>query len=286
MKLIKYNIVCNTINEGTPEEEEILLEKKLTYSAENLIIAQNEAYKGEYTIIEDEEPEPKEVVIPIELGGTGVKTLEEVRKKFGIDKANGLALQGVIENLTMEEDTPAYWHEKSEGTWFVSNYITKQYEFDERICSGFIMNFRNQVDPNNIYTYQIFMDINANSPIVYYRNEPNNNFLKWTYNGWHRFYSSMEDGVVKGSYTGHGEVEKTLNYRTDGFKPMFVMIQGDGKQIIGFRGETSSYSHDLVNSSISLFTIEWYTNSIILTSNNSAIFNKSGANYSYIILGN
>ena len=55
MKWIKYQYVCNILNEGTENEEVILLDKKIGYNEANLAIAQKEAYNGQYEIIEDEE---------------------------------------------------------------------------------------------------------------------------------------------------------------------------------------------------------------------------------------
>lgn len=46
MKWIKYKIVCNVA-------DNILLEKRIGYSAANLAIAQAEAYNGQYTVEED-----------------------------------------------------------------------------------------------------------------------------------------------------------------------------------------------------------------------------------------
>lgn len=57
MKWIKYQIVQCTIG-----EEDVLLEKKVGYSEDNLAIAEEEAYNGEYEIVEDDKQEP----IPVE----------------------------------------------------------------------------------------------------------------------------------------------------------------------------------------------------------------------------
>lgn len=76
MKWIKYKYVCNILNEGTENEEVILLDKKIGYNEKNLAIAQAEAYNGEYEIITDEaiDTEP----LAVELGGTGAKSLENI----------------------------------------------------------------------------------------------------------------------------------------------------------------------------------------------------------------
>ena len=67
-KWIKYQIVCN-------QEKNILLNKKLEYTDANLIIAQNEAYGGEYTIEEDERIVEKQP-LSVELGGTGHSSVD------------------------------------------------------------------------------------------------------------------------------------------------------------------------------------------------------------------
>lgn len=77
MKWIKYQIVCGK-NEN---EEDILINKKVGYSNENLAIAQKEAYNG-YEIIEDSESFEKEP-LAIEFGGTGAKTAAEALQKLG-----------------------------------------------------------------------------------------------------------------------------------------------------------------------------------------------------------
>lgn len=79
MKWIKYKIEQSVIN-----EQPILIDKKIGYSETNLAIALEEAYNGEYEIEEDDsefESEP----LPIELGGTGEKSLEELQKKLGVE---------------------------------------------------------------------------------------------------------------------------------------------------------------------------------------------------------
>lgn len=78
MKWIKYQVLQNII-----DEEEILLEKKIGYSDANLVIAESEAYNGEYTVEEDEESFDKEP-LAIELGGTGAKAKDDVKKAFNI----------------------------------------------------------------------------------------------------------------------------------------------------------------------------------------------------------
>lgn len=77
MKWIKYQIVCGT-NENN---EDILLNKKVGYSDENLAIAEAEAYNG-YEIIEDEESFDKEP-LAIEFGGTKAKNAADARKNLG-----------------------------------------------------------------------------------------------------------------------------------------------------------------------------------------------------------
>lgn len=73
---IKYQIVCNA-------DKNILLNKKLEYSDANLIIAQNEAHEGAYTIEEDEKNIEKEP-LGIELGGTHAKSAEGARANLDV----------------------------------------------------------------------------------------------------------------------------------------------------------------------------------------------------------
>ena len=65
MKIIKYNL-CNRVNHGTEDEpvyEDVLLPVEIHCAAADLAaneeIAKAEAYKGEYTIEDDGQPEPK-----------------------------------------------------------------------------------------------------------------------------------------------------------------------------------------------------------------------------------
>ena len=60
MKILKYNL-CTIINHGTEEEpkiEEILSPVTMGWNEANEEIAKKEAYKGEYTIEDDGQPEP------------------------------------------------------------------------------------------------------------------------------------------------------------------------------------------------------------------------------------
>ena len=64
MKVIKYQL-CNRINHGTEEEpkwEDVLHPVEIHCTADNLqaneAIAKEEAYNGEYTIVDDGKPEP------------------------------------------------------------------------------------------------------------------------------------------------------------------------------------------------------------------------------------
>lgn len=61
MKIIKYKFLSAEINHGTEEEpniDQIILEKSMPWSEANEEIAKAEAYKGEYTIEDDGQPEP------------------------------------------------------------------------------------------------------------------------------------------------------------------------------------------------------------------------------------
>ena len=60
MKILKYNL-CTEVNRGTDENpniEEIFYPVEMPYSEDNEEIAKREAYKGEYTIEDDGQPEP------------------------------------------------------------------------------------------------------------------------------------------------------------------------------------------------------------------------------------
>ena len=89
MKWIKYQIVCN-------EDENVLLNKKLEYTTANLAIAQNEAYNGEYAIVEDEVSFGTKP-LSIEFGGTGATNASGALTKLGAlaaskrGAANGVA---------------------------------------------------------------------------------------------------------------------------------------------------------------------------------------------------
>lgn len=74
-KWLKYQIVCNA-------EKNILLDKKIEYTEANIVIAQNEAYEGVFTIEEDDKVLEKEP-LSVELGGTGAKVGTEACKNIG-----------------------------------------------------------------------------------------------------------------------------------------------------------------------------------------------------------
>lgn len=55
-QVIKYKFLSAEINHGTEEEpniEQIILDKSMSWSTANEEIAKREAYKGEYTIVDD-----------------------------------------------------------------------------------------------------------------------------------------------------------------------------------------------------------------------------------------
>lgn len=59
-KLIRYQFVSAEINRGTEKEprlEKILLNKSMSWSIDNEEIAKQEAYNGEYTVVDDGKPE-------------------------------------------------------------------------------------------------------------------------------------------------------------------------------------------------------------------------------------
>ena len=66
MKIIKYKFLSCQINHGTeenPEYEDVLVDKEIccaeAYMESNLEAAKKEAYKGEYTVDDDGQPEPE-----------------------------------------------------------------------------------------------------------------------------------------------------------------------------------------------------------------------------------
>lgn len=62
MKKIKYNL-CTIVNHGTeehPDIKEILTPMEMPWNESNEAIAKREAY-GEYTIVDDGQPDPAEV---------------------------------------------------------------------------------------------------------------------------------------------------------------------------------------------------------------------------------
>ena len=63
MKILKYNL-CTRVNHGTeeaPKWENILSAVTMGWNEANEEIAKREAYKGEYTIEDDGQPEPEPV---------------------------------------------------------------------------------------------------------------------------------------------------------------------------------------------------------------------------------
>lgn len=62
MKKIKYQYLSCEVNTGTEEApvmEPIFVKKIMPWNEENEEIAKREAYKGEYEIFDDGEPEPE-----------------------------------------------------------------------------------------------------------------------------------------------------------------------------------------------------------------------------------
>ncbi len=78
MKWIKYQIL-QCVN----GDETILIDKKVGYSNANLTIAKSEAYNGSYQTVEDDETFETQP-LAIELGGTGVRTFEDLKANLGL----------------------------------------------------------------------------------------------------------------------------------------------------------------------------------------------------------
>lgn len=59
MKVIKYIMAANIVN--AEEFPEVPITATIPYSEKNLMIAEREAYNGEYTIEDDGQPDPAEM---------------------------------------------------------------------------------------------------------------------------------------------------------------------------------------------------------------------------------
>ena len=73
MKIIRYKFLSCEVNHGTDENneiEQIFLDKTLPWNEANEKIAMKEAYKGEYTVEDDGQPEleatPEERITELE----------------------------------------------------------------------------------------------------------------------------------------------------------------------------------------------------------------------------
>lgn len=62
MKKIRFQMLQTTIIDGVelPKSEEYMSSMTIAYSEENEEFAKREAYKGEYTVFDDDIPEPVE----------------------------------------------------------------------------------------------------------------------------------------------------------------------------------------------------------------------------------
>lgn len=113
MKWIEYQILCN-------KDENIFLDKKLEYTEDNLTIAKNEAYNGQYYIKEDDNTFEKKP-LEIKLGGTGSNTLKGAQDNLGITN-----LEAFIKNIMS-----AFNGDVTKGLSYVLNAGGKSYS-----CNG------------------------------------------------------------------------------------------------------------------------------------------------------
>lgn len=69
MKILKYNL-CTKINHGTkenPQMKDILSPITMGWNEANEEIAKREAYNGEYTIEDDDQPDPSETPTQLDI---------------------------------------------------------------------------------------------------------------------------------------------------------------------------------------------------------------------------
>lgn len=93
MKWIKYKIVCNVA-------DNILLEKRIGYSAANLAIAQAEAYNGQYTVEEDATQNFAEEQFKLDAQAVSSSTVTINANKSKIYKTLGFAIIDVSMTIT------------------------------------------------------------------------------------------------------------------------------------------------------------------------------------------
>lgn len=96
MKWIKYKIVCNVA-------DNILLEKRIGYSAANLAIAQAESYNGQYTVEEDATQTFAEDQFKLDVQAVSSATTINANKSK-IYKTLGFAIIDV--SMTITPDSP------------------------------------------------------------------------------------------------------------------------------------------------------------------------------------
>lgn len=128
MKWIQYQIFQNANG-----EEVVLANKKVGYNAENLAIAQKEAYDG-YEIVDDEQSFEKEP-LAIEFGGTGANDAEGALQKLGaapVDHASndttyGKGATSIYGHVKLSDSTSSSLNSNS-GTAATPAAVKKAYD--------------------------------------------------------------------------------------------------------------------------------------------------------------
>lgn len=131
MLWICYKIVCGKSESG----EDILLDKKIGYSAENLVIAEAEAYNGKYTTEEDSDSFDKEP-LGIEFGGTNAKTAKEACKNIG----------AVLAPENTDLVTEGYLYQETDGT----TRLVDSHEKDNKFKYSIVIDNGDDMNPGAI----------------------------------------------------------------------------------------------------------------------------------------
>lgn len=162
MKWIKYQIVCGENENG----ESILLNKKVGYSAENIAIANEEAYDG-YVIVDDEQSFEKEP-LAIEFGGTGAKTAAEAVQKLGAapashttDKSNPHGVTkaqvglGNVPNVATNDQTPTYSQASSLSNLVSGEKVSVSFGKIMKAIADLISHIGNKSNPHGVTKTQV-----------------------------------------------------------------------------------------------------------------------------------
>lgn len=171
MKWIKYQI-----EQGEIDGEAILITKKVGHSEANLAIALEEAYNGEYEIIEDDTELPK--------------------NEFG------LIFRGTNPLSSSDEDTPSFWDSLGSGVWDFTGTV-KLTGLTTSESRGTLMNFITTI------TDQITQIFVSGSTVCYRNGSVSGDY--WSASGvydtkapWKVFTTEERTKVVTGRYMGSG----------------------------------------------------------------------------------